>query len=788
MQTQSVDSWIHNPVNERLSILTKAWIEKLHFARKAKKEFHATAEQCRMFYKNSQKFWSDSRIRGMFIKDDRIAPKFELVSCKAFELVALYGPLIYWRHPQRRVAARKPLPVIPQLFDPPPEMLNAVPPPGVDPNQFQQQHQQQIQQYQMQMTQQTQKQETDQFELRKVRADLQERVLNWLPTQQKSGGLAAHSQRAVREALVTGRGTLWTSLYKHPGSDQVLTGSFYDSVDNLLIDPDCNKPDLSNAYWIAREIVEPVWVTEQKYGWPKGSLKGNMHSHEAVAEQDPNTEAFAREQGQTQDMIKYHVIYSKGGVGRRFRQDRNPKAVFEHDKLLNKLDEIAGDHAMLAIAEGVPCPLNLPGKKLEKMKPEEVREAVKWPIEFWRTGGWPVKLLDFYEDESSPWPIAPLKPAMGELVFMNIMLSAMAERAWESSRELLGVARENYDNVVQAMGPNGDRIVKLDNVNKSVNEVLQYLQSPQVNFDVWRMLDRVAENMEERTGINDLMHGKMTTQDRSAEATATRREQMNLRPDDMSAKVEAWMTETAKDERLSLYGHISGQNLQRLLQPYGSMLWDKLISTQDFEEFIREMDVTIEAHSARKPNKQREVANIEQMAPVVMPFFGQYAATTGDTRPTMWMLQKMADSLDWDMTGLQIGQMVPPPPPPQVQQQQQQQQQAEQASKAQDAQVKGQMAQAKLMESQLQMQRAQLEHAIEMREMQADQETDQLRNVLERQEAEVDLQHAAMEAQLKEREMMTRLALMQAEAQMKQEAMQQQQLAQSMGPQIPGAV
>ncbi len=764
-------NWLQHPLNDRLKLLTAVWREKLHFAREAKKEFQTVADQCRMFYKNSQDFWSNDRVRQQFIRDSSIAPKFQLVTCKAFELVALFGPLLYWRNPQRHVAARKNLPVIPDLFDPPPEMQNPMPQPGMNPQQMQQQLQQQIQQYQQQMAGQITQQQEKEHRLRMLRAELQEQVLNWLPRQQPYGGLQAHARRAVVDALVTGRGCLWTSLYEHPGSDQLLCGSFYDNVDRLLIDPDSRMPDLSDAYWIAREVVEPVWKVEQKYGWPEGSLKGNMHSHEAIAEQDGNRQASDRREQKTQDLLKYHVIYSKAGIGRRFRDNRNPETKFDHDKLLNKLDEQAGDYVMLVIADNVPCPLNLPGLKFEKMSSDEVQQAVKWPIEFWRTGGWPVRLLDFYEDDNSPWPIAPLKPAMGELIFMNVMLSAIADRAWESSRELIGVIAEHYDDVMQAMDqPNGKRVVKLDNASQPVRDLMQYLQTPQVNFDVWRMLDRVSEQMEERTGINDLMHGKMTTQDRSAEATATRREQMQLRPDDMAATVESWMTGVAGSERLALKTYVTGQSLVRLLQPYGAWVWDKLITPQDLEEFLREMDVTIEAGSTRKPNKAREVANLQEITPLLMPVLQNYMQATTDTRPIMWLINHVADAMELDMAGLQLGPAVPPPPPPQVQQQQQAGQQAEQQKMQMEMQAKQADTQAKSMQAAQKMQQSQLEHALKMREMQADAQVQQIKSQLERREAETRMATQAMEAQVKREEMMQRLAMLAAEADAKRQA------------------
>lgn len=775
-----MNEFVDHPLNERLGLLVSMWTEKLRFAREAKREFDVVADQCRMFYENSQKFWDDSKTRGSYIKDSRIHPNFNMTICKAFEMVALFGPLLYWRNPQRHVKARKPLPVVPELFDPPPEMLNQPPQPGVPPQQAQQQIQQMIRQFQQQTAQQIGQQQQQDHSLKSARAELLEQVLNWLPGQQSGGGLASHSRRAITDALLTGRGCLWTSLYQHPGSDSMLCGSFYDPVENLLIDPDSVMPDMSDAYWIARIVVEPVWVVERKFDLPRGSLKGNMHSGEGLSEADSLRRLADRMECKTQDLLEYAIIYSKAGIGRRFKAGKEGRVEFQQEKLLRKIDEAGGgegagsDFVHLAIASGVPFPLNLPGQKLEKMSTPELQQALKWPIEFWRESGWPVQVIDFYEATRSPWPIAPLKPAMGELVFLNIMLSAMAERAWNSSEDLIGVAMDKFDAVVDAIEQKGGRkFIKLDGIRSNINEAVQFLQGPQVNYDVWRMIDRVIELFEQRTGLTDMLQGMVKTQDRSAEATATRREQMNLRPDDMSAKVEAWMTRVASSERIAVKTYVTGQSLRRLLGDYGSWLWDKLMEPLELEDVLRDVDVTIEAGSARKPNKQREVANLEQVTPLLMPVLQNYMQVTTDTKPVMWLISRVADALELDLAGLQLGQMVPPPPPPQVQQQQQAEQQAAQQQQQMEMAAKQADVQAKQTVAAQKIQQAQVEHAMKMRELEADAQKNQMDAMLEQQESQSRMSERAMEARIKQEEMMQRLAMLAAEAQMKREQMAQ---------------
>lgn len=778
-----------HPLDSRLGLLTSMWAEKLRFARDERAEFDLVAAQCRMFYTNSQKFWADSKTKNLYIKDASIKPSFNLSICKAFELVALYGPLLYWRNPQRHVSPRKPVPVIPELFDPPPEMLQNPPPPppqqplppGAPPQQQpspQQQMEQMIQQYRQQMAQQVSRQQSERHSIATVRAELQEQVLNWLPTQQPNGGLAAHSRRAITDALLTGRGCLWTSMYQHPGSDSTLCGSFWRPPEDLLIDPDAVLPDLSDAYWIARRVVEPVWLVEDKYNLPRGSVKPNLNSAEGLAETDKNSRAHKRKNGQTQDLVEYHIIYSKAGIGKRFKAGKEGQIEFSQEKLLRSLDDAAGDYVHLVIANGTPFPLNLPGEKLSKLMAqpkdeatEAIKQSLKWPIEFWRTGGWPVQIIDFYEDNESVWPIAPLKPAIGELVFLNIILSVMCERVYNSCEDLIGVAMDKFDEFNKQIGQKVGtrRVLKLDQVSGNIAQMVQYLQNPAVNFDVWKMIDWVIKLFEQRTGLTDMLQGQVTTQDRSAEATATRREQMNLRPDDMAARVEAWMTRVACAERIALKSYVQGNDLRRLLGDYGAWLYDKLVTSEELEDVLREVDVTIEAGSARKPNKQREITNLEQVTPMLMPFFQQYAVTTTDTRPVMWLVGRIADAMELDLSGLQLQQLAPPPPPPQVQQQQQAEQQAAVAEHQMSMQMKQADVQAKQMLASQKIQQSQIEHALKLRELEADAQKEQVDAALNQQEARMRMEEKQMEAAVKQQELMQKLQLMAAQAQMQRE-------------------
>jgi hypothetical protein len=81
----------------------------------------------------------------------------------------------------------------------------------------------------------------------------------------------------------------------------------------------------------------------------------------------------------------------------------------------------------------------------------------------------------------------------------------------------------------------------------------------------------------------------------------------------------------------------------------------------DPEEIIHQLEYRIEAGSARKPNKERDAANMQQaMQTPVRPLW-QYATLTGDVGPVNKPVGDWAKSIDLDPTGYALK----PPPPPQ---------------------------------------------------------------------------------------------------------------------------
>lgn len=293
---------------------------------------------------------------------------------KVSEMVQIFGPVLYHRNPIRQVNPR----TFPEI---PPELV---------------QISQQDQQAAFEMAQLAQQQAV-QVAIDKTRAALLQHYLNYTPT---ALDLKTESRRAIDEAIIKGMGVLWTELYTPPGAGSKMVGSFYDTVDNLLIDPDCKI--LRDAKWIARRRVHPVWEVERMYGLQPGTLKGNTTSVNSQGEAlGSPTGEYMQATGQTSDLLTYWEIFSKCGVGQNL--------IGIPDWIKPALS-VYGDNCYLVIAESTPLPININPQILQMddsqgQAQQLVAQAVAWPTPFWADGAWPFVPIQFHEIPEDPWPM-----------------------------------------------------------------------------------------------------------------------------------------------------------------------------------------------------------------------------------------------------------------------------------------------------------------------------------------------------------------------------------------------
>lgn len=612
------------------------WTRRFAAARESKRAFSDIAEVCWSFYRKSAKFMWEDEFLTKWVGKLESRPLFEVTMNKAWEFVAIYGPYLIWDYPHRRVKPYEMMELDPAQFEGDEELSYLLHELGPG--------------------------ESIRHSRARSRCVVMERYLNYSQREQQPG-LKDESLMAVVEAMVKGRGVLAARTYTNPGSDRILTGLFWESVDDLLIDPDCTDPFLRTAKWVGLRRQSTSDELEDMWRLPRGTLEnsGDAENVESMVSRRSALDRVNRVQGRTNNLTIWYEVWSKCGIG-----DRKNRTDY-----VNEVEDIVGDYCYLAIAPGVPWPLNCPPEAFDGVDDEdfadEMREMYGWPFPFYQDGQWPIALLDFALDSDSPWPVAPLSASLGHLIAMNVLLSCVTETAYEGRKQIIVTLERFAKEVKHALSQSSSPAVvsiKTD-MEDQLDRFVTFLNRPAMNKDPLIALEYVTREFEKSSGLVEFMYGSEQKVERSARSIAAKEEKTGIRPEKMARDVAAWQTKAATLEAFLAAIEIEGMDVEPLIP---APLWDFLIASQDPEQVFREMECLVEATDVRRPNRERDLTNLQTLSQQATQVFLQFAQQHGDWEPLNNFLAATFKSMEQPFSGMR---MAPGEPDPLVQEQQQ---------------------------------------------------------------------------------------------------------------------
>jgi hypothetical protein len=608
LDMEQLQRWVLGP-------LVNQWFARFGAAEKAKERFNVMAKLCRQFLGSSAKtMWEDSFRKEFYPSVSQ--PQFMVSLNKAFELVAIIGPSLYWQNPSREV----------KTADTPDQVQIA-----------------QILGLTDEMLLEQVKQQQDQTEAqRTMRNSLATVVLEYIG-RQHPGSVKSDYEMIVQDALVTGRGCGWTETYEDKATGAACVGTFYDPVDNLLIDPDAKDPILRDVKWIARRHQEPAWVVERRFGYPPGYLYGRgTHTSFEFA-----TKGSVQADTQTlyQDQVEWYEVWSTGGIGAR--------VAGVHGDYGQAIDRLTGDNCYLCLCRTVPHPLNMPPALMAQGTPEQILEALKWRTarygsvcELWKDRKWPVEVMDFYPVINTTWPMAVLGPGIGSLLAMNILLVTHLEMSWDRRRDIIAIYNGYEQEVEQAIkGENNPAIIKINPVsNVRVQDVVSFLQRPDIQGNLLDWLQYLDNQFQMATGLDDIHYGVSQKQARVSADVNAKQNAANVRPEKMATDVHKFVVNVSTKELWLAAMYMKGEQLRGLLGPWGSMAWDTMLGAMPFEELCREVEVWVEATDMRRPNRDKDMSDLQQISQFLIPAAQQYATATGDSKPINAIIARFGEA------------------------------------------------------------------------------------------------------------------------------------------------
>jgi hypothetical protein len=640
--------------------IVKRWLECIRQAEKHKKPFTDDASEAMAFYSSDpDAMWKDAYARGERGYNRGLdAPAFRMSVNRVWEAVRLFTAVIHHRNPARTVTPRDYPMVGPALLG-----VNPGPPvPQMGPNgpvigpdgQPVMMPDPQVMAYQQAVQQQQFMQER-----RKVVSKLLEDYLNYTPNELD---LKRHSRKVVEEAFIKGASVWWHELYTPPGANTKLAGSFFDSIDNLVWDPDADEYE--DIRWAARRRVQPVDEVAAKFGVSRDDLKGHLESYSERADEGERGYEYKRKTGKTNDLICYWEIYSKTGFGDRLK---------DADKDLRGKFDALGPNCYIVVAEGVDFPLNVPPAMLA----EEVDETgvpptmfmnAQWPIPFWaEPNGWPFTLLGWHGKPGYSWPISLIRPGIGELRFINWAMSFLATRIATSSQTLIGVSKAADPDLkakILEKNEGGFKIVEISEaIGRSVNDVLSVFNMPGVTSDMWNIIAEVTALFDRRVGLTELIYGMSRASFRSAAEAAVKSEQISVRPDDYANTLEDALSEVARKEALLARWLIYPQDVAPILGNLAAQAWAMHVQSEDPEAIVREYSYRVEAGSMRKPNIATRTENMNNFMQVMMPV-AQGMLQAGQPDLFNGLMAAWGKVNQMDVSEFVVPPPPPPPPPP----------------------------------------------------------------------------------------------------------------------------
>ena len=501
---------------------------------------------------------------------------------------------------------------------------------------------------------------------RKSIAEILEFWINWL---QNENGKVFHSKRAVTQAIVSGCGGTYTEMYQPPGSQTKFARSRYMDFSRVVWDQDArNWEDIT---WMAILFVEPFNRVSEKFGIPYEELRkyaqqGMVTSQNAKALYETRLAEASYNTGRTHDLICYWDIYSKNGVGQWMSRNADQSPFDPGFAQAGKLDRL-GRFVKLSIVPGMPYPLNAPTEMLRSEDDQSTIMRFQWETPFWVDescgGGWPFMPMYFENQIASTYPMAIGRSVLAEMEFVNHVMGKLTNRIDAALDTIIGVQKSAIDDIKrqlnQQIGIYKILEISVENSEK-LTDLIQFLNSAiEVSPDVWKLLAEVMERVNKGMGTTDLVYGQSSAAFRSATEADVKSGAISVRPEDMAAKTDTFLSNVAKKELLCSLYHNTKEDLTPILGPEISNVFEQKILTKPIEEIAREYAVDVIAGSTQKTSQKSKRRALTEMGQYLMPVM-QMMIEAGNPEPFNAWISDLAATLNIDPERY----LVPPPPPP----------------------------------------------------------------------------------------------------------------------------
>jgi hypothetical protein len=623
----------HGITPEDMKTLARAWESTIAAGLDARKAWVKAYKEAERFAFESHDFMYE----GVYQNKD-----FRATVPKVWEMINIFGPMVSYRQPHRRIRPRN---------------------------------------------------ET-QEDPRAPMAAVMQQLLNYTPNE---FDWRRETRLWTDQGILGGLGTMWLEQDATTG----LVTHLYDDALNMVIDPDATM--WRNAYWIARRRRLPRWEVARQLDvsmddpmFPKAKGMGIEDLYPSSSFQGTEAGASAtfrgtdslKEQrmGRTSETIEVWEVFSKMGIGWRLKEAKYTTYGEEPFDDYPRFFVIPGSGKLWAIDE--------------------------WPVPLWADRDWPCEFLGWRYRPGHTLPISMIRPVLGMQKALDWFVTMFLQKLKTSSRDFIAIAKDMEEEVVDKIRNGVDlEILDIDPIDledKRIQDMVQFLQHPPMNTDLWRIYDLLQSLFERSSGLYGALYSESgPTQSRSATESEDRSNRADLRPDDMRNVVENSHTRMARREAIASRLLYDPEFVGEILGEPAAQIWGEY-AEGDLMKIMREYDFNIEVGSTAKPNLEKEHRDALEIFDRAM----QIALQVGDFNA----INKLMENLQRSRNIPEVDRIYFEPPQPQPDPAQQKAEQEMQLAQ-QEAEMDGQI---KMRKAEIDDQIRQLEAQLKMRGGQQD--------------------------------------------------------------------
>jgi hypothetical protein len=522
---------------------------------------------------------------------------------------------------------------------------------------------------------------------------------NWWP---EITGLIHECKEVVQESF-SGMGVAWTEMADGPFGP--IPATYADSINNLLIDPDCKQ--LREASYICRIRRLSLYKIADIYGEDIDLLRGQASSNLQLAMRQNDSIDMGSDEPNDSDPEKKDIgiffeFWSRIGIGEKLVLA--PDELKQLGPIRDALDAV-GPYVHFSVMPGMEWPLGMnpdvlegrgnlkttgssgtdpsagggapadgdgPDKEPDNDEDDQeiqslvavFKDKLEWPIKVYEytEEPWPCSALVYKPNIDNPWARSPLESGLPLQRFIDRTFTTFFNRVHTAGRDMILTSSELEQSVREALQSGRDQeiIHCLEQVSKeNVDKLIHFIKFPELNHDLFEILNLAVDAWQKLTGLDPSMYGGVPhTQERSAAASAIKGSGLARRPDDYADAVENWLSVIAQKELIATRLLVDVQTVVPVFREkiqsdgqntvYGPLTqaWVSLVKTDDPAIAAAEVDCTVQAGSGRRKNLQLAQANAQQIWTMCQaPFYALYEAT-GNAEPFTMLLRYIFETME----------------------------------------------------------------------------------------------------------------------------------------------